>query len=1069
MSTSSGFAHLEATAEAVAEVFFAHQEPAHRALVTVDPWSPSFSEDAQFALDEAVQGLWPKVLGVLSGLAETSALQQAWAVALRKPIYCGLLYRASMSVGLPLLQQEAQRLRSLTLKRWQSDRRVQAYVHLPEHAVTRLLIGDHAIGEPAPDLGIHTVLPGSIRLRYRLAWHCRVGATLPALLKLAAHQKAASEYQRRVELERALRCALAVGRRFRPLREVEIALVDDKERALLLSLPHAWPQMLPQTLWRRPDLPQHAATLAMERERVQSTLELLMNAVRLRCLGQLEALTAEAGQGPIALAVWRTLREEPWGLEDDYNHPARKREFGPWVPTTEATLATLQRFAPKPLPAWWAMTASEVAAWLVAPDEEEQAADAPLGGKPPSQELTVPPQRMTIQDLAPLQRTWSRAEQVTLLRAGLPQFISDTSFAWQDLTLPELAELTAGLYQRGRILLSRRLQALPDARPWLALMASKIEKRPKDLQDLEPGGEAGTAQPGYEAAVALRDLARQTIDEHFRSKWGHTWGRWVAASAGTPVWNAVRDLALERTRLLEDALALLEERRTPLDLIGLRMAIAQALHDPRQVPREPVQKLLRWLELDPAAAPILAAYGPVNLLLDLASHRQTPEKVLQTLVNRGRATTQAGSVRMTAWRQQLRRAGTAERLQELVLNPPEEGPWVWSTHWTALRGENLPQVLVLAARRSGWRLIQLQKHLDSGSGPAPSTFSTALSQACALIACTSPREAAALELINALGVKVAPDLLRVLAMARRGAPAGQKLDHAYQQHLLPKKSGGSRVISAPDAGLKRVQRAVLERLLAPLGQHEAAHGFAPGRSIVGNAQVHVGQSVVVNADVRSCFPSVRWPLVLAALRRDLSPQLSPVAISLLCDLCTAEGGLPVGAPTSPALLNRVLLKTDEILSAAASARGVRYTRYADDLTFSGGDAAVEMLGIARRTLAQIGLELDPGKTNIFRRGRRQVVTGLVVNDQVSVPRRIRRRLRAAVHRAEQGQAPLWHDEEQGLDALQGRLAFVRMVHPEEGTALMKRLGVVKAGSAAPSSEAQEAATSTAEATAGDAA
>ena len=118
-----------------------------------------------------------------------------------------------------------------------------------------------------------------------------------------------------------------------------------------------------------------------------------------------------------------------------------------------------------------------------------------------------------------------------------------------------------------------------------------------------------------------------------------------------------------------------------------------------------MQKLLRWLELDPAAAPILAAYGPVNLLLDLASHRQTPEKVLQTLVNRGRATTQAGSVRMTAWRQQLRRAGTAERLQELVLNPPEEGPWVWSTHWTALRGENLPQVLVLAARRSGWRLI----------------------------------------------------------------------------------------------------------------------------------------------------------------------------------------------------------------------------------------------------------------------------------------------------------------------------------------------------------------------------
>jgi retron-type reverse transcriptase len=862
----------------------------------------------------------------------------------------------------------------------------------------------------------------------------------------------------------------------------------------LLSLPHAWPLLLPQALRCKPNLHEHTIALAKECHRVRSTLEVLMNAVRLRSLGMLETLTLEAGQGPIALAVWRSLREEPWGLEDDYSHPARQPAFGPWVPTTEATLATLQRFAPQALPSWWAMTASEVAAWLAAPEDGDASEASSSAGNPQQregqngqggqggqdgQEHHTPqerparperperPQRMTVQDLAPLQRTWSHAEQLMLLRAGLPQFISDASTAWQDLTLPELADLTAGMYQRGRILLARRLKALPDARPWLALMASKIDARAEDHRDSASAVDGGSPHPDHEAAKALRDLARQTIDEHFRDSWGYTWGRWVVSSAGTPAWNTVRELALERTRLLEDALVLLQERRAPLDPAGLRLAIAQALHDPRQIPREPVLLLQRWLQLDPAATPVLAAQGPVHLLLDLAHHRQTPEHVLQALVDHGRATTQAGSVRMTAWRQQMRRAGTAQRLQELALKPPEQGPWVWSPHWTALRGENLPLALVLAARRSGWRLTELQKHLDSGSGPASSAFSTALSQASALLASISPREAATLELIDALGVKVAPDLLRVLAMARRGAPAGHKLDHAYQQHLLPKKSGGSRVISAPDAGLKRVQRAVLEVLLAPLGQHDAAHGFAPGRSIVGNAQVHVGQSVVVNADVRSCFPSVRWPLVLAALRRDLSSRLSPVAISLLCDLCTAEGGLPIGAPTSPALLNRVLLKTDEILSDAAATRSVRYTRYADDLSFSGGDEAVQMLGIARRTLAQIGLELDPRKTNIFRRGRRQVVTGLVVNDQVSVPRRIRRRRRAAVHRAEHGQVPLWHDQEQGLDALQGRLAFVRMVHPEEGAALMKRLGVVKAGSPPASLEAQDAAISTAEATAGD--
>ena len=160
---------------------------------------------------------------------------------------------------------------------------------------------------------------------------------------------------------------------------------------------------------------------------------------------------------------------------------------------------------------------------------------------------------------------------------------------------------------------------------------------------------------------------------------------------------------------------------------------------------------------------------------------------------------------------------------------------------------------------------------------------------------------------------------------------------------------------------------------------------------------------------------------------------------MLVDICTAEGGLPVGAPTSPTLLNRVLWRSDEVLAQAAEQRGLRYTRYADDLTFSGSDTAVQMLGVARRTLAQIGLALDPKKTNIFRRGRRQMVTGLVVNQQVSVPRHIRRRLRAAVHRVEQGGVAQWDGAEQSAAALRGRVAFVKMVHAQEGRALLQRL------------------------------
>jgi hypothetical protein len=198
------------------------------------------------------------------------------------------------------------------------------------------------------------------------------------------------------------------------------------------------------------------------------------------------------------------------------------------------------------------------------------------------------------------------------------------------------------------------------------------------------------------------------------------------------------------------------------------------------------------------------------------------------------------------------------------------------------------------------------------------------------------------------------------------------------------------------------------------------------------------------------------PLVLGVLRRDLGDSLGPVAVSMLVDICTAEGDLPVGAPTSPTLLNRVLWRSDEMLAQAAEQRGLRYTRYADDLSFSGGDVAVQMLGVARRTLAQIGLALDPKKTNIFRRGRRQMVTGLVVNQQVSVPRHIRRRLRAAVHRVEQGGEAHWDGAEQSAAAIRGRVAFVKMVHPQEGRSLLRRLLQAGAGAEAGLEGAQAA-------------
>jgi retron-type reverse transcriptase len=606
------------------------------------------------------------------------------------------------------------------------------------------------------------------------------------------------------------------------------------------------------------------------------------------------------------------------------------------------------------------------------------------------------------------------AEQVAIVRSGRGHILRSDCDGWRLLPLADLAGAVAGLAQHGWPLVANQLSKLKDARPWLEVMAA-------------PGADA----------VALRTLAETAIDMASVKGWTRTWGQWVASAIGTPAWLAVRDVAMDRTRVLLDAVALFNDKRKPVAPVAFRTAVVDALHLDGQLPREPLDIVLRWLEVDPGVIDVLARRGPLGLLERLAVHKETPVPVLERLMTIAPVT-----VRPIAWRQRLRKVDTARELLDFTRDlPPNPGHLPWSRKWFDLPGTELHTALVMAARRNGWRLRALRNHLVTqlGAEPGEAAFRKAAAEASAMLRPAAPREAAMLELVGVLGADLAASLMRVFAMADRQAAPGHKLNGAYKRHLLPKKSGGNRVISAPVLPLKRVQRAVLDTLLTPLGSHDCAYGFVPGRSIAHNAAVHVGQLVVVNADVSNCFPSVKWPLVLAALRRGLGDRLSSTAISMLCDVCTADGGLPIGAPTSPALLNRVLIKTDETLLQAAKARGVNYTRYADDLTFSGDAGAVQMLNVARCTLEQIGLQLDPKKTNIFRRGRRQMVTGLAVNDQVSVPRNIRRRLRAAVHMAVQHGTSHWHGQQQSLLALKGRISFVKMVHEAEGAQLMARL------------------------------
>lgn len=227
----------------------------------------------------------------------------------------------------------------------------------------------------------------------------------------------------------------------------------------------------------------------------------------------------------------------------------------------------------------------------------------------------------------------------------------------------------------------------------------------------------------------------------------------------------------------------------------------------------------------------------------------------------------------------------------------------------------------------------------------------------------------------------------------------------YREFEIPKRSGGKRRILAPEKSLRDLQRLILRRLLGRLRAHPAATGFERGRSIVTNALPHVGRDIVVRMDIRDFFESTSAKRVEQYFRKI---GWNRDAAALLTRLTTHHGSLPQGAPTSPRLANLVNHGVDANIQAFAAPRGIAYTRYADDLTFSASldkvDPLRHLMGFASRVLIDVGYEPHgKKKTSVRRRHHRQVVTGLVVNEgRPRLPREIRRRLRAVEHRISTG-------------------------------------------------------------------
>jgi retron-type reverse transcriptase len=199
----------------------------------------------------------------------------------------------------------------------------------------------------------------------------------------------------------------------------------------------------------------------------------------------------------------------------------------------------------------------------------------------------------------------------------------------------------------------------------------------------------------------------------------------------------------------------------------------------------------------------------------------------------------------------------------------------------------------------------------------------------------------------------------------------------------------------------------------------AATAYGNGCSNRANAEQHVGRRYVANIDVSDFFPSLKTAVVYSGLA---SAGLKSNTANIVSRLCSYQGGLPQGAPTSASLSNIVLYKFDETMSSYCDIAGVRYTRYADDIAFSCDDLSnlSSAIVLATKELEKLGLTINESKTRIFESSSRQVVTGVVVNVWPQPSRLERRRLRAALHQASHRPAEFVNQ----FSVLQGRVSYM---------------------------------------------
>jgi len=262
------------------------------------------------------------------------------------------------------------------------------------------------------------------------------------------------------------------------------------------------------------------------------------------------------------------------------------------------------------------------------------------------------------------------------------------------------------------------------------------------------------------------------------------------------------------------------------------------------------------------------------------------------------------------------------------------------------------------------------------------------------------------------------------------------LEKHYHNVFIPKSDGSKRKLSVPDLILKRVQKSIADHILSQYPISRYAKAYKVGSNVQRNAQPHVGKKKMLKLDIEGFFDHILYSQVknIVFYKEKFS---EPIRV-LLTMLCYYQEALPQGAPSSPAITNIIMYDFDERIGAFCNEKHIAYTRYCDDMTFSGEFDEREVISFVKEELSKLGLFLKNRKTAVIPASKRQTVTGIVVNEKLNVTKEYKKAIRQEMyyikkfgvddHLARLGIS----DKQHYIRSLAGRIAFVLQTTPSDG-------------------------------------